>query len=126
MEQFEKQQEIELREASIDNRKQPEYSIKYSQAVTTEDIFLQMGPKTPSSASCEDMIVTIKLPEERFSAIDLDLTKDYVKVNGFLYKLDLHFPYSVNPDRSNAKWNQSNEELILTLRMSREFDFMNF
>lgn len=85
-----------------------------------------MGPKTPSTASCEDMIVTVKLPDERFSAIDLDLTKDRVIVKGFLYKLDLHFPHTINPNRSNAKWDQSKEELVLTLRMCREFDFINF
>ena len=30
----------------------------FRQAVTAEDMFLQMGNKTPSSASCEDMVVS--------------------------------------------------------------------
>ena len=33
------------------------YEIIYKQAVTSEDMFLQMGNKTPSTASCEDMLV---------------------------------------------------------------------
>jgi len=35
------------------------YEILYKQSVTTEDMFLQMGNKTPSTASCEDMVVSI-------------------------------------------------------------------
>ena len=30
----------------------------YKQRITTEDVFLQMGNKNPSSASCEDLIVS--------------------------------------------------------------------
>ena len=34
------------------------YDIVHKQAITAEDMFLQMGNKTPSSASCEDMVVS--------------------------------------------------------------------
>ena len=33
------------------------YDIKFQQAVTPEDVFLGMGNKTPSTASCEDLVV---------------------------------------------------------------------
>ncbi len=45
-----------------DPRMQPEYEILYKQKLTSEDIFLQMGNKNPSSSSCQDMIVKIQLP----------------------------------------------------------------
>jgi hypothetical protein len=32
----------------------------YKQRITTEDVFLQMGNKNPSSASCEDLVVSYK------------------------------------------------------------------
>ena len=37
------------------------YDIIYKQAVTTEDMFLQMSNKTPSSVSCEDMVVSCRV-----------------------------------------------------------------
>ncbi|CAF3442966.1 unnamed protein product [Rotaria sp. Silwood1] len=42
----------------VDKRPQPEYEMHYKQRVTTEDVFLQMGNKNPSSASCEDLVVS--------------------------------------------------------------------
>jgi hypothetical protein len=53
---------------------QPEYEIVYKQKVTSEDIYLQMGNKTPATASCEDMIVKIKLPGvSKLADIDVNL-----------------------------------------------------
>ncbi|XP_077285550.1 dynein axonemal assembly factor 6 [Arctopsyche grandis] len=126
LEEFEMQQELEFNELTMESKKQPQFNIKYSQAVTAEDVFLQLGPKTPSSSSCEDMIITIELPDEKFSAMDLNLTKTDLKLDGFIYKLRLSLPHPINPDLSNAKWNQTDETLVLTLRMCREFDFVNF
>lgn len=61
-------------DTSDDPRMQPEYDIVYKQRVTTEDIYLQMGNKTPSTASCEDMVVKINLPGvQKIAEIDVDL-----------------------------------------------------
>lgn len=61
-------------DTSDDPRIQPDYEITYKQKVTTEDIFLQMGNKTPSTASCEDMVVKIILPGvQKISEIDVNL-----------------------------------------------------
>lgn len=39
------------------------YEMVYKQAVSTEDVFLGMGNKSPTTASCEDIIVsTASLP----------------------------------------------------------------
>lgn len=59
---------------SDDPRIQPEYEFVYKQKVTTEDIYLQMGSKNQSTASCEDMIVKISLPGvSKISEIDINL-----------------------------------------------------
>ena len=34
------------------------YEMVYKQAVSTEDVFLGMGNKSPTTASCEDIIVS--------------------------------------------------------------------
>lgn len=34
------------------------YEIVYKQAVSTEDVFLGMGNKTPTTAGCEDIVVS--------------------------------------------------------------------
>ncbi len=40
-----------------DPRPQPEYDILFKQSVGTEDVFLGMGPKNPTTACCENMVV---------------------------------------------------------------------
>ncbi|PVD34295.1 hypothetical protein C0Q70_05564 [Pomacea canaliculata] len=61
-----------------DPRPQPGYEIIYKQAVTSEDMFLQMGNKTPATASCEDMIVKIHLPETKMSDVELDVKEKFL------------------------------------------------
>lgn len=47
-----------------DPRPQPEYDIIFKQAVGTEDVFLGMGPKNPTTACCENMVVRHRLKPE--------------------------------------------------------------
>lgn len=61
-------------DTSDDPRIQPDYEIHYKQKVSAEDIFLQMGNKTPATASCEEMVVKINLPGVgKISEIDVNL-----------------------------------------------------
>lgn len=58
---------------------QPEYEIVYKQKVTSEDIFLQMGSKNPSTTNCEDMIVKIKLPGvNKITEIDVNVYEKFL------------------------------------------------
>lgn len=41
-----------------DPRPQPDYEMMFKQSVGTEDVFLGMGLKNPSTASCESMVVS--------------------------------------------------------------------
>ncbi|XP_063839233.1 dynein axonemal assembly factor 6 [Ostrinia nubilalis] len=131
IEEFELQQEKEAEELSfvgggVTDRKTPEYKMNYQQAVSAEDVFLQIGPKTPSSASCENLIVRIKMPGDKKENVDLAVDTTSVTVTSSQYYLKLPLPHEINPDTSNASWDSSQDTLVLTLKLDREFDFINF
>lgn len=66
-------------DTSDDPRVQPEYDIVYKQKLTSEEMFLQMGSKTPATSSCEDMVVKIKLPGvEKVSEIDVNTYEKFL------------------------------------------------
>ncbi|KAI4793055.1 hypothetical protein KUCAC02_032957 [Chaenocephalus aceratus] len=54
-----------------DPRPQPEYEIILKQSVGTEDIFLGLNGKDPSSMCCESMLVKIKLPDTKATDVVL-------------------------------------------------------
>lgn len=85
-----------------------------------------MSGKTLATASCEDMILKIHLPEEDHRNIDLKVFKDNIKLVSPKFRLEIPLPHSVDPQRGNAQWNKDAEQLIVTLRMEREFDYINF
>ncbi|XP_078683277.1 dynein axonemal assembly factor 6-like [Branchiostoma floridae x Branchiostoma belcheri] len=110
----------------LDPRPQPEYDVVFKQAVTSEDIFLQMGNKNLSSASCEDMVVKIKLPGHKSSEVELDVTDKFLDCRTPKFKLGLHLPHPVDSKNGRAQWVQDQEMLVVTLRMVRDLDFVNF
>ncbi|XP_067006908.1 dynein axonemal assembly factor 6 [Anabrus simplex] len=113
-------------EESADPRTRPQYDIKFRQAVTTEDIYLQMGNRTPATASCEDMVVTIPLPGERYENVNLNVERSRIDVRSPVYRLVLPLPHTVDPNSSRAQWDHDKEELKVILRVVREFDYINF
>jgi hypothetical protein len=108
-----------------DIRPTPEYDIKFQQAVTPEDVFLGMGNKTPSTASCEDLVVCIKLPDTEYKDITLDVTEQFLDCRTPKYYLGLHLPYTVDHKNGKAKWLSSKNELLVSLRMIRQLDYLN-
>uniref|UniRef100_A0A8D2LPH2 PIH1 domain containing 3 n=1 Tax=Varanus komodoensis TaxID=61221 RepID=A0A8D2LPH2_VARKO len=113
-------------EDAWDTREQPEYEILFRQQVGTEDMFLGMTRKDPSTACCEDMLIKIKLPDTKVSDVTLDVQEKVLDLRSPQKKLLLHLPHPV--DRKNGKASFLPEKGILevTLRMKREFDFINF
>ena len=83
-----------------DPRPQPEYDMVFRQAVGAEDVFLGMGGKNPTTASCEELVVRemwfinthrhlftvifpvhqikIKLPGISINDVDLDVTETFL------------------------------------------------
>ncbi|XP_075291969.1 dynein axonemal assembly factor 6 isoform X2 [Opisthocomus hoazin] len=108
-----------------DPREQPEYQILFKQCVGTEDVFFGMSRKDPSTACCEDMI-KIKLPETKYSDITLDIHDKVLDLRTPQKKLLLHLPYPVDSKNGKARFLSEEETLEVTLRPSRDFDFINF
>ncbi|CAG9826130.1 unnamed protein product [Diabrotica balteata] len=104
----------------------PVWDITYKQQVTASDVFLQMGFKNPTTASCEDMIVSVHLPGDSHYNMDLKIQKESLILISPNYYLDLRLPHPVDPQQGNAKWNNDTEKLVITLRMDRELDLVNF
>ncbi|XP_069723809.1 dynein axonemal assembly factor 6 [Phaenicophaeus curvirostris] len=109
-----------------DPREQPEYEISFKQRVGTEDVFFGMSRKDPSTACCEDMVIKIKLPETKYSDITLDIQDKVLDLRTPKKKLLLHLPYHVDSKNGKARFLSEEETLEVTLRISREFDFINF
>ncbi|KAH8351479.1 hypothetical protein KR059_003512 [Drosophila kikkawai] len=127
LEEWQQQQEREDNDI-LESRKTPEYTMTYRQAVGTEDVFLQMGNRTGSSASCEDLILEISLPDEAMTSdkMSLSLQETEVDLGTSLYRLRLPLPHPVDVDRCQAKYDSEQRKLRLTLRLRRELDYVNF
>ncbi|KAF7996967.1 hypothetical protein HCN44_009109 [Aphidius gifuensis] len=109
-----------------DPRIQPEYEMKFKQSVTTEDVFLGMGFKTPGSASCEWLTLKVKLPGEDIDDIELSVETETIDIRSKRYRLHLPTPHPVDPNASSAKWHKDLSCLEINLRMTRELDKVNF
>ncbi|ESO93666.1 hypothetical protein LOTGIDRAFT_182066 [Lottia gigantea] len=112
-------------ESTFDPCPQPEFDIMYKQAVTSEDIFLQMGNKTNATSSCEAMVIKIQLPGTKMADVDLDVKPKYLDCRSPKYKLGLHLPHPVDDKSGKAEWDKKLEILKVTLTMKREYDFVN-
>lgn len=85
-----------------------------------------MSGKTQLTSSCEDMVITVELPGEKVTGIDVKITENQLELVSAQFRLSAPLPHPVNPKLGNAKWDPTTEKLILTLRMDREFDYINF
>ncbi|KAK7863621.1 hypothetical protein R5R35_006158 [Gryllus longicercus] len=113
-------------EDGADPRPRPEYDMHFRQAVTPEDVFLQLGGRTPGSASCEELVVRVRLPGERVGDVALSVGRQRVDVRSPAFRLALPLPHPVDADASRAHWDADAHTLTLSLRLVREFDFVNF
>ncbi|XP_013386250.1 protein PIH1D3 [Lingula anatina] len=109
-----------------DTRPQPQYEIIYKQAVTSEDMFLGMGNKTPATSSCEDMVVKVMLPDTKYPDVNLNVTNKYLDCRTPRLRLGLHLPHPVDAKNGKAQWDGDKGVLTITLRMTRDYDDFNF
>ena len=64
------EEEIDIAaEERPDDRPQPEYDVLYKQHVGTEDVFLGLSDKDPSSTHCDALLVKVKLPGAKFANV---------------------------------------------------------
>ncbi|XP_053987312.1 dynein axonemal assembly factor 6 isoform X1 [Hylaeus volcanicus] len=111
---------------TCDPREVPEYEMKFKQAVSAEDVFLGMGFKTPSTASCEWLAILVKMPQESRDRVELTVESDAIDVRSPRYRLHLATPHPVDPSVSSAKWHTDVSALEVTLKLVRELDAVNF
>ncbi|XP_077472392.1 dynein axonemal assembly factor 6 [Stigmatopora argus] len=109
----------------IDPRPKPEYEIILKQSVGTEDVFLGLGRKDPSSMCCEAMLVKIKLPDSKASDVTLDVKEKFLDLRTPKYRLALHLPHPVLHQEGKAQFFSEREELEVTLLMNRPLDAVN-
>ncbi|XP_031638736.1 protein PIH1D3 [Contarinia nasturtii] len=121
-------QEALVNDTELEDRLTPEYRIVYKQSVTPEDMYLQIGNKTAATASCEEMCLEIILPNETvgIDRMQLDVTTNEIDLQTPMYRLKLPLTQPTDPDRGKAHWDSNEKILRLTLRMKREYDFINF
>ncbi|XP_067039986.1 dynein axonemal assembly factor 6-like [Acropora muricata] len=112
-------------EDEFDPRPAPEYEMVFKQAVSSEDMYLQMSGKNPSTASCEDLVIKIKLRDTEYSDVNLDVTDTFLDCRTPKYKLGLHLPHPVDSKNGKAQWDKSKQLLTVTVQLVREYDFVN-
>ncbi|XP_038135108.1 protein PIH1D3 [Cyprinodon tularosa] len=108
-----------------DPRQQPEYEIILKQNVGTQDLFLGLSRKDPSSMCCEAMLVKIKLPDIKATDIILDIKEKFLDLRTPKYKLGLHLPHPIQSQEGKAQFFGDRQELEVTLLMKRPMDFIN-
>ncbi|XP_030629273.1 dynein axonemal assembly factor 6 [Chanos chanos] len=109
----------------IDPRPQPKYEIILKQSIGTEDLFLGLSGKDPSSMCCDSMLVRVKLPETKASDLMLDVREKFLDLRTPKFKLGLHLPHPVHSEEGRARFITEREELEITLPMNRPLDFIN-
>ncbi|KZC11961.1 PREDICTED: protein PIH1D3 [Dufourea novaeangliae] len=111
---------------TYDPREVPEYEMKFKQAVTAQDVFLGIGFKTPGTASCEWLSVSVKMPHESRDKVELTVESETIDVRSPRYRLHLPTPHPVDPNTSSAKWHTDTSTLEVSLKLVRELDDVNF
>ncbi|XP_028397928.1 protein PIH1D3-like [Dendronephthya gigantea] len=117
--------EGELPSDDLGGRIVPVYEMLFKQRVTSEDIFLGMGNKNPSTACCEDLIVKIDLPETEYADVNLNVTDTFLDCQTPKYKLGVHFPKHVESKNGKAQWYSEKCLLTVSVPLWREYDFLN-
>jgi hypothetical protein len=98
-----------------DTRPCPRYELSYKQAVGTEDTFLGLAGKSPSSADCTHITIKIHFPGATMKDLDLDVTKNRIKAESKTHKLFTYLPVCVDKDKGQAKFDKAKEVLSVTL-----------
>ncbi|TMW60119.1 hypothetical protein Poli38472_000161 [Pythium oligandrum] len=105
---------------TFDTRRRPTFEILYKQSVMTEDVFLGLSDKDPSSAHCEAMVVRVDCPKHRLEDIELDVKKQKLLLHSSTLKLSLYLPYPVRYQDGQAQWDAVKQTLSIRLPIIRD------
>lgn len=98
-----------------DDRPAPRYEFSYKQSVGTEDTFLGMGDKTPLTSDCTHLVIKIHFPNSTMKDLDLDVTKNRIRVFSKTHRLFTYLPVDVDEANGTAKFDPKREVLSVTL-----------
>mmetsp|Transcript_5642 Transcript_5642/g.9229 ORF Transcript_5642/g.9229 Transcript_5642/m.9229 type:complete len:185 (-) Transcript_5642:179-733(-) len=93
----------------------PKYEFRYKQSVGTEDTYLGMSDKSPGSFDCTHLVVKVHFPNARMKDLDLDVTKNRIKVESRSLRLFTYLPVNVHHEQGSAKFDSKKEVLTVTL-----------
>lgn len=103
-----------------DERPTPRYEISYKQIVGTEDVFLGMSDKSPSSSDCTHLVIKIHFPKSSMKELDLDVTTNRIKAESKTHRLFTYLPQSVDSSNGKAKFDAKKEVLTVVLPIINE------
>ena len=101
--------------AKSEGRKEPEYDLLYKQSVGTEDIYLGLSGKDPSSVHCDAFSLKVKLPGAKLKEISVDLKEQAVIIQSPSYYLYHVMQYPLVKDKAKAKWDPDKFVLEMTV-----------
>ncbi|KND04824.1 uncharacterized protein SPPG_00527 [Spizellomyces punctatus DAOM BR117] len=111
-------------EVEADPRPLPEYTLRYRQRVSANDLYLGgLSGKTPSIHDADDLVVSISMPHAKMKDVDLDCTESTLEIRSPQYRLKLPLPDLVDSDNGEAKWDKGKSLLVVTLPIKRENRF---
>ena len=113
-------EEAILAEDFTDARPRPHYDIFFKQDVYSQDVFLGLGEKTPSSTDCTHMTVKVRFPGHQMKDLDLDVTKHKLRAESRTHLLSIFLPLPVDHDQGSAKWDAKKDTLIVTLPIIKD------
>ncbi|KAJ3162787.1 Protein pih1d3 [Geranomyces michiganensis] len=109
-----------IEDVADDPRLVPEYSIKYSQQVSAEDMYLPSPSWSPSAHDADTLSITVELPQTRLADVDLEVAKWELNVRTPLYRLQLPLPQPVNEMRGKALWEKEHARLVVRIPILRD------
>ena len=101
--------------AKAEGRKEPEHDLLYKQNVGTEDVYLGLSGKDPSSVHCDGFSLRVKLPGAKLKEISVDLKEQAVIVQSPVYFLYHSMQYPLIKDKAKAKWDSDKFVLELSV-----------
>ncbi|CAI2380599.1 unnamed protein product [Moneuplotes crassus] len=114
-------QEVNLQSEDMpDDRAEPHYEVLHKQNVGTEDVFLGLSEKDPSSNCSDGLLMKIHLPGCKLKDIDCDVKEQSVHVQSQFHVLNHILPYPVDKENGKAQWEQKSETLRLTLPIKKK------
>ncbi len=105
-----------------DGRPVPRYEFCYKQMIGTEDTFLGMSGKSPSTADCTHIVVKVHFPGSTMKDLDLDVTKNRIRAESKDLKLFTYLPVNVYHDKGKAQFDAKKHVLSVTLPIISLFD----